>query len=225
MSHGRTEIDLADGLTVLTGPNNCGKSAVVAALQILATNGRSTHVLRHGAKSCRVIVETDDGHTICWERKKKTVKYTIDGEDIHRVGTSVPESLHDMLRLDRVETESGKTRNEYDIHFGEQKSPIFLLGETGSRAASFFASSSDASRLVEMQHLHRQKLREQRSEVKRLNAKSENNNARLKCLAPIEEIADRVANADSIQQTIATSDERIKKLREINRQLDEHSIE
>ncbi len=35
MSHAHTVIDLADGLTVLTGPNNCGKSAVVAALRIL----------------------------------------------------------------------------------------------------------------------------------------------------------------------------------------------
>ena len=31
MSHDDTTIELADGLTVLIGPNNCGKSAVVAA--------------------------------------------------------------------------------------------------------------------------------------------------------------------------------------------------
>ena len=38
MSHERTIIEPADGLTVLVGPNNCGKSAVVSALGILCEN-------------------------------------------------------------------------------------------------------------------------------------------------------------------------------------------
>ncbi|MCP4784594.1 MAG: AAA family ATPase [Fuerstiella sp.] len=215
MSHARTEIDLADGLTVLTGPNNCGKSAVVAALQILATNGRSTHVMRHGAKCCRITVETDDGHTICWERKKTTVKYTLDGEDIHRVGTSVPDSLHELLRLDRVEAETGKSKHEYDIHFGEQKAPVFLLGESGSRAASFFASSSDASRLVEMQHRHRLKLRDQKSEAKRLRTESNNNTARLMSFEPIDQIADHITQADSSLETIRAAEQRIHLLKRL----------
>ncbi|MDG1896835.1 MAG: AAA family ATPase [Fuerstiella sp.] len=220
MSHARTEIDLADGLTVLTGPNNCGKSAVVAALQILATNGRSTHVMRHGAKRCRITVETDDVHTICWERKKTTVKYTLDGEDVHRVGTSIPDSLHDLLRLDRVEAETGKSKHEYDIHFGEQKSPVFLLGESGSRAASFFASSSDASRLVEMQHRHRLNLRDNKGEAKRLRAEIDNNASRLKSFEPVDEIAERIAQAEVSQKATQAAEQRIHLLKRLTGELD-----
>jgi hypothetical protein len=212
MSHGRTEIELADGLTVLTGPNNCGKSAVVAALQILATNGRTTHVMRHGAKTCRITVETDDNHTVVWERKNSTVKYTLDGEDIHRVGASTPDRLHDLLRLDRVEADTGKTKQDYDIHFGEQKSPVFLLGETGSRAASFFASSSDASRLVEMQHRHRSNLREKRSEAKRLESERVGNEKRLKAFLPLDQIMVSVAKADAMQQQAVSDAGRIERL-------------
>ncbi|MCP4170748.1 MAG: AAA family ATPase [Fuerstiella sp.] len=225
MSHARTEIDLADGLTVLTGPNNCGKSAVVAALQTLATNGRSTHVMRHGAKCCRITVETDDGHTVCWERRKTTVKYTLDGEDVHRVGTSVPAALHDLLRLERVEAETGKTKNEYDIHFGEQKAPVFLLGESGSRAASFFASSSDASRLVEMQHRHRLQLRDKKNEAKRLKAEIERNAVRLKAFAPVDDISERIAEAGASFQAIQASEQRIHLLKRLTGELDRSSSE
>ncbi len=215
MSHGRTEIDLADGLTVLTGPNNCGKSAVVAALQILATNGRTTHVMRHGEKFSRITVETDDGHTVVWERRNKTVKYILDGEDVHRVGTSIPDSLHDLLRLDRVQADTGRTTNDYDIHFGEQKSPVFLLGETGSRAASFFASSSDASRLVEMQHRHRSNVRERKADAKRLTAEHQKNAARLLAFEPLDRITELVGKADRSRQAIDSIQSGIARLREL----------
>lgn len=210
MSHGKTVIELADGLTVLTGPNNCGKSALVSALQIIAANGRTTHVMRHGSKFSRITVETDDDHTIVWERKKSTVKYNINGEDVHRIGQSVPEELHETLRLDKVITEVGASKNEYDIHFGEQKSPVFLLNESGSRAAAFFASSSDAARLVEMQHVHRSRTTRARSEAKRLNAESEQNIARLAAFAPIDAISESVKAAEKMQAAIEQQQQQIR---------------
>src|SRR4051795_2817119 len=85
MSHEHTVIEPAAGLTVLVGPNNCGKSAVVAALQILCHNDNSTYVLRHGEKECSVKVETDDGHIIEW-RRKTSPSYRIDGDLFDRLG-------------------------------------------------------------------------------------------------------------------------------------------
>ena len=80
MSHEHTVIEPHAGLTVLVGPNNCGKSAVVTALQILAHNENSTYVLRHEAKECLVRVDIEDSlpetgtsqrHSICWSRGRK----------------------------------------------------------------------------------------------------------------------------------------------------------
>lgn len=219
MSHGRTEIELAEGLTVLTGPNNCGKSAVVAALQVLATNGRTTHVMRHGCKSCSITVETDDGHTIQWQRTKTSAKYIIDGEPIHRVGQAVPERLHDILRLDCVQAEAGKSTYDYDIHFGEQKAPIFLLGETGSRAASFFASSSDAARLVEMQHLHRSRLREKKSEAKHLIKQVEQIDETLLRFAGVDDLDANLQTAEQCYEELLKLADRIGQARELRSDL------
>ena len=49
MSHARTVIEPAGGLTVLVGENNCGKSAVVSALQTLCHNENGDYMVRHGA--------------------------------------------------------------------------------------------------------------------------------------------------------------------------------
>ena len=48
MSHSHTVIEPADGLTVLVGENNCGKSAVVSALQTLCFN-RQKNFMRKGS--------------------------------------------------------------------------------------------------------------------------------------------------------------------------------
>lgn len=61
MSHAKTVIEPAEGLTVLVGPNNCGKSAVVSALDTLCNNPTGDYMVRHGEKEVRVTVETDDG--------------------------------------------------------------------------------------------------------------------------------------------------------------------
>ena len=86
MSHTDSVIEPCDRLTVLVGPNNCGKSAVVAALQALCRNERgSAFVLRHGQREAVVQLDLDDQHTVEWRRTKSgAVTYTVDGREIPR---------------------------------------------------------------------------------------------------------------------------------------------
>jgi exonuclease SbcC len=206
MSHEHTVIEPAPGLTVLIGPNNCGKSAIVAALQILSSNENSTYVMRHGAKDCAVRVETDDGHLIEWGRKKSP-SYVIDGTKFEKLKNGVPDELHAALRLPKVEAGDN---NDFDIHFGTQKSPIFLLGGSSANAARFFASSSDAIRLVEMQKRHKDKLADAQREKNRLEAESRKVNAALETLEPVIEIDKRLAAARKVYAELQQLAERIE---------------
>lgn len=61
MTHKHTVLELHPGVTVLTGPNNTGKSAVVEALRSLAKNPPSPSLIRHGAAKAVVHLELDDG--------------------------------------------------------------------------------------------------------------------------------------------------------------------
>src|SRR5690606_7200423 len=98
MSHVHTVIEPASGLTVLVGPNNCCKSAVVSALQTVCENLSGGYMVRHDEREARVAVETDDGHEIIWRRKGNAVSYIIDGREIHRLKRDVPDSLHEILK-------------------------------------------------------------------------------------------------------------------------------
>ena len=70
LAHADTVIELGAGMTVLTGPNNSGKSSVVEALRCIATNPLPKHFIRHGAKVARVELEMDDGVRVAWIRKE-----------------------------------------------------------------------------------------------------------------------------------------------------------
>jgi hypothetical protein len=223
MSHAHTVIEPAAGLTVLIGPNNCGKSAVVTALQILAHNSNSTYVLRHHEKTCEVIVETDDGHTVKWSRSKSgSPKYVIDGQDFDRLKRGTPAVLDEILRLPKVISDS----DEFDIHFGQQKEPVFLLNDTGKAAAQFFASSSDAIRLVEMQARHKTKVGEAKRDHKRLQTESERLEAAVEVLSATSTVETQLQacekSYDEFENCLAQArslEERLQQLPKIDRRL------
>ncbi len=200
MSHAHTVIEPADGLTVLAGPNNCGKSAVVVALQTLCGRHAGDFMVRHGQKECSVTVETDDGHVIRWRRKGSVVSYNIDGTDYHRAGRQVPEDVDRLLRLPKVTDADGNA--SFEIHFADQKQPIFLLDQTGRQAATFFASSSDAALLMEMQRRHKDKVRDERAREKHLAGQVEDLTQQIEALAPAEDLDDRLTEVERAHEAL-----------------------
>ena len=205
MSHVHTVIEPADGLTVLVGPNNCGKSAVMTAMQILCHNAPSTYVTRHGEKECSIKVLTSDGHEIEWSRNRTSSKYVINGETFDRLRGKVPEKLLEVLRLPKVQLE--QSDEEFDIHFGSQKEPIFLLNKTGRAAAGFFAASSDASRLIEMQKLHRQKVKDATRDLNRLELEAKSLELNVEALSPVPALKTQFAKLAKEEVEIANAEQ------------------
>lgn len=202
MSHKETVIEPAEGLTVIAGENNCGKSAIVSAIQCVCSNATGDYMVRHGEKECRVILETDDGHTIEWKRASKKVSYVVDGEAIDRTRGKVPEKVEAVLRMSKVVAEN----EEFDVHFGEQKNPIFLLNGTSGQRAAFFASSSDAAKLIEMQSLHKSKLTDANRNLKEYQKRETNFLLRLEKLNPLDSIHTWIESAEKIDKQLNASD-------------------
>ncbi len=217
MSHARTVIEPDAGLTVLVGPNNCGKSAFVTALQILCHNAKSNYVLRHDEKQCEVIVETDDGHIVNWSKKKSgSPKYIINGEPFDRLRQGVPQQLLDVLRMSKVTCE----KDQFDIHFGEQKSPVFLLNDSGKAAAQFFASSSDAIRLVEMQDRHKAKVRDSKRDHARLSDEKHQLTEDLKALAPLDKLEAKLTDCETQFTSIQQSTQELQQIQTLIREIE-----
>ena len=57
-----------DKLTVITGSNNTGKSAIVRAIRGVFQNTRGTSFIRHGKPKSTVTITFADGQTVVWEK-------------------------------------------------------------------------------------------------------------------------------------------------------------
>ena len=216
MSHEHTVLDLTDGVNVLIGPNNCGKSAVVEALRAVCENSRGNYMIRHGEKECRVIVETGEGDVIEWRRKQKNASYVLNGKPVHRLHQ--PENLQQLLKMPLVEARDGG--HTFDVHLGLQKEPIFLINQSGSRIATFFATASDAHYLLQMQEQHRKNVRENKTRVGHLQGEIKKEDATLKNFAPLPGIEKQINEQREQCRKLEIGVEKMGQLRDQLRELE-----
>jgi len=215
MAHAATVLDFPPGLSVLTGPNNIGKSAVVEALRCLTQNPVPHHVIRHGAAEARVTVTLSDGTEVAWVRRPAYALYELTRpgatapEVFAKFNRTPPEEILDVLRLDLVTLENGKT---VDVHLGDQREPIFLLNQSGPVVAGFFAASSEAAHLIAMQNRLTDRVRKTKGEAKRLEVRLAAIAASLDKLAPLPELEYRLSRTDDLEAGLAVLDRDIPAL-------------
>lgn len=92
---------LIEGFSVITGPNNSGKTALMRAVHGVFTNPSPGPLIRHGEAFLSVELKFSDGTHILWEKgwekpeqKGKTInRYTINGVEINGVGKGPPPEI------------------------------------------------------------------------------------------------------------------------------------
>jgi len=166
-----------DGLTVVTGTNNAGKSAFFRGIRGAFTNTRGYDFVRHGTDHCQVDITFDDGGTLTWMKGKNVNTYIVNGgKPFEKVGHGVPPEAQ-IFGIDSVTT--GKT--ELWPQIAPQITGVsFLLHETGSVIAEAVADVKRVNQLSRAlsscekdRRSARSSLKLRRADAKKLNEKRE----------------------------------------------------
>jgi len=136
------EIEI-DGLTVMTGTNNAGKSAFFRAIRGAVTNARGYDFVRNNETHCQVDIIFPEGKTLTWKKGKGINTYIINGKEYPKVNVGVPPEAQ-IFGIDSVT--AGKTE------LWPQIAPAitgvsFLLHETGSVIAEAVADVARVNQL------------------------------------------------------------------------------
>lgn len=111
--HKDLTLNLSDGINVITGPSDHGKTTILRGLLWAMTNNNSGDKLinNDGAKDCSVTVTADD-HAIERSWSKSSNAYSLDGHEFTAFRTDVPKEIKDLLNLDAI-----NIQNRRDLPF------------------------------------------------------------------------------------------------------------
>ncbi|MFB4211194.1 AAA family ATPase [Shouchella sp. JSM 1781072] len=146
-SHLDTKIEFSNGLNVVVGQSDSGKTAVLRGVRwALFNQPRGTDFLKVGADFVRVTLVLANGATIVRERTSSKNRYIIKKEEeedlvLEGFGSIVPEEVMNahQMRPFRIDAD-----HEWQLQVSQQLEGPFLLEQTGSIRAKTIGRMSGA---------------------------------------------------------------------------------
>lgn len=136
---------VVDGLTVVTGKNNSGKSSLMRAISGCIRNTPGNAFLRHGTQELSVSLKFSDGQSIEW-RKGEKIKptYILNGKTIFP-GREIPKEVEEISGISGVKAGNNIL---YPQIAPQMTGVIFLLDQAGSAVAEAVADVDRVGRLT-----------------------------------------------------------------------------
>lgn len=143
------EIELEDGLTIVTGATNNGKSAIIRAVESAVFNDGTDEYIKAGTDG--LSVELDNGaHNVVYVRKVKgktdKTTYRFDGgEPQQKVGRAQLPEMGQLFNIREVRLQNNQKAR---LNFWYQNDKPFLMDKTAGQLYEFLSVSSSEKYLA-----------------------------------------------------------------------------
>jgi outer membrane murein-binding lipoprotein Lpp len=132
------ELDIGP-VTVLTGPSDIGKSAIIRALYLLHRNQGGLELVKHGKAQLSVQQIMDDGSTVSIVKGKGINSYLIGDKSFSKIGRDIPEEVSLTLRTQELPLDKDQS---LDLNFSRQFDSPFLLSDSTAIVTKAISSLS-----------------------------------------------------------------------------------
>lgn len=203
-----------DGFTVVTGPNNSGKTASQRAVRGVFTNASPGPLVRHGEPQLTVDLSFDDGNTVRWEKGDKVNRYTVNGKVLSTVGRGVPP---EVAALGVMEIRAGSDRLWPQIaeQFG---GVLFLVDRSGSVVAEALSDVDKVGRLTDALRLAESDRRTANTQLKIRRSDVEKAKEELDFFKGLPTVAEQVAQVEALSKQVDTLADQLSDLQALVRQ-------
>lgn len=159
-------LELKEGITVIVGASNNGKSSIIRLLRSLFYNLNNDSSIRQGETSYTIGV-VDNGNKVIAKRDltsaNKTV-YSVNGNILKKVGRNPVPEVEDALNIRIIDI----NKKKMELNFLRQMEFPFLLGESGGFIYDFLSSSSNQNDFTDLFKTMKHDLKEISDNKKRL---------------------------------------------------------
>lgn len=137
-SHSHTKLEFDEGVNVIIGPSDSGKTAVIRAMKWIFFNEPSgTDIIKKGESAAKVIIKLDSGFKIIRGRGKSKNYYEIIAENgetqrFEGFGLNVPQEVIDITGINKIDLGNMKM----SLNIAEQLESPFLITDSPSIKAN-----------------------------------------------------------------------------------------
>jgi len=189
-SHKHSKLKFKDGLNVIVGSSNSGKSSILRAINTVINNKFVTdNFIRKDQDNFKNIIEIEDKEIIR-EKGKNVNKYVVDDVELKAFNRSVPDEVQSVTNFDSINMQS-----QFDKHF--------LLSESSGEVARVL------NKIIKLDNIDKTlyNIESKRRSCKKEIEKIENN---IQVLEDEIEQYDWVEKADSLLQKAELLNEKLE---------------
>lgn len=207
------------GLTVLVGPGDAGKSAILRALRALCLNDASDDDIRHGEKRATVTLTDEDGTVIEWWKERGVGGcYRAFGKEFTKTGGEVPVEIAEYLGIGRIEVDA---TTELTPQLSDQFDSPFIIWETGSRRARILGKATRLDVVVTAQMACKKNLDTHRREAERADRELEEVMSQLASLPDVPALTRRLNEVEATRALVVSAFTLVDRARELGARLAE----
>lgn len=224
-SHSKTNISLGGPgeLTVIVGPTDSGKTAIVRGLRLLMYNvPQGTDYIRVGRQTATVAIELVDGTKVVRERSKSVNRYRIvkpgqSPQVFEGFGGSVPLEVQEATGV-RVVTIGDSL--ELALNLSEQLDGPFLgKSVSGPAKAKILGALAGTEEVDEAQRQLGTDLYRASQDEKRFLSEIEVLDAKIREYDYLPALAERIAKLESLLQIVREAQDRLASLEAVSQKL------
>ena len=218
-AHKHKSIDFVNGLNVIKGESNSGKTAILRAIYwVLYDKPNGSNFIKTGAKSCRVRLYLSNGYIIERKRSRSSsgtyILIAPDGflQEYKGFSNNIPIEITNAHQMPELKINGVS----YRINIASQLDQPFLVGNSSSERISMIGSLVDADKADEAKKEFNLEKRRAETKKKQLQELLDDNMNKIKKYDYLDNLEKTINVFESALNKLNNDEDKLKKMNDIN---------
>ena len=225
-SHKYTSLDFADGLNVIVGPSDNGKTSILRAIRwVFFNEPQGLGMLRNNEDFVSVRIYFNNDYSVERKRSKKENLYIIYNEktgevqEFNSLRTGLPPEVSNVMKIKKITLDKASDIN-FNIQF--QHDGPFMFSYTATQKSALIGKMYNLDVVDKAIDDTNKDIKSQKSDIKRINEEIKELDEKILIYKDIEKEEKLLKDRETLTKNIEESVEKLNLINSLKNKLDEN---